>query len=441
MWDLETIIAQNNQAAIDFMMKGREVDVAQSPQPKVWSLTLLAQKLQVGPPSLSVLLESFTGYDTLKAFLELIRRYLPEHEEELLSATTTQRSYKFCYLFGKKYFPLPSFASTAPLAQLTENMPIELMGMSYSAYHDLGMRPGYILLLSLVIYPYEGDWRDLEDDDVPFDPFTQISGWGPRKSDIDWVKNLLSSLADGGTWVAPMGFSVVKINDRNIEITHAANTDEVRDVVHRTVLVAEKAGINVSVKVGKTADEKQEVPCGARIPLLDLVQQQVGKELTSLIPKNGWTPEELHQWTDGTQYDGVGAFADWVCSQTGCIILDHSYDDCEYIEGYSEPIFKWSQFNVDELTEQAANVREIREKIDRLVEWLEANPDIHFRELLQFLIPKASTSLREDVPRKSYTWDDTERWCPLDQKTNEEEEEDYEENEIGAGLRRAAIEG
>jgi len=35
--------------------------------------------------------------------------------------------------------------------------------MSYSAYHELQMRPGYLLLLSLVIYPYEGDERDIEE--------------------------------------------------------------------------------------------------------------------------------------------------------------------------------------------------------------------------------------------------------------------------------------
>lgn len=440
MWDLDTIIAQNNQAAIDFMMQGREVEVAQSPQPKEWSLTLLAQKLQVGPPSLAILLQSFTNYDTLKAFVELIRQYLPEHEEELLSAAVTQRSYKFCHLFGKKYFPLPSGAFTASLGQLTENMPVVLMGMSYSAYHDLDMRLGYILLLSLVIYPYEGHWRDSEDDDVPFDPYEKISGWKPRQSDIGWVRNMVEQLADGGKWIAPMGFSVVKINDHNIEITQALNTPEVIDTVHRTVLCAEKAGINVHVRVGKSAEEKQEVTCGARVPLLDLVQQRVGHELTSRVPKNGWTPEELHKWTDGTVYDGVGDFADWVCSQTGCILLDFSYDDCEYIQNLNQPIFKWTQFNVESLTEQVGKVRAVREKIDRVVEFLEANPELHFKSLLDFLIPKASTSLREDVPRKSYTWDDTEHWIPLELKI-EEEEDEHAEDEGGAALRRAAIEG
>ena len=150
MWDLDTIIAQNNQAAIDYMMRGREVDIAQSPQPKVWSLTLLAQKLQVGPPQLAILLQYFTNYDTLESFLGLIRRYLPEHEDEILSAAGGQRTYKFCYLFGKKYFPLPPYAFNATVEQLVTGLPIELMAMSYSVYHDLDMRRGYLLLLSLV---------------------------------------------------------------------------------------------------------------------------------------------------------------------------------------------------------------------------------------------------------------------------------------------------
>ena len=236
-----------------------------------------------------------------------------------------------------------------------------------------------------------------------------------------------------------MGFTVIKLDDRNIELIHADNIPEVRETVHRTVLIAEKAGIKVKVKVGKTAEEK--IFRGARVPLLDVVQQIVGTELVSLIPRDGWTPQELHQWTDGTQYDGVGIFADWVCSQTGCIILDHSYADCEYMEGMAEPIFQWSQFNVDQLTKEWPKVKEIREKIDRVVEWLEADPIIRFRELLEFLTAKAKTRRKKDTKRDRYEYDETEHWCPLDQLTlGEEEEEDYEEDEGEARLRRATIE-
>lgn len=343
MWDLDSIVAQNNQAAIDYMMRGREVDIAQSPQPKAWSLSLLAQKLRVGPPALAILLQSFTNYETLETFLSIIRRYLPEYEDEILSAAGGQRGYSFCYHFGRKYFPLPPYAFNSTLEQLTTGLPVELMAMSYSAYHELAMRRGYLLLLSLVIYPYEGHYRDQEDDDG-----------------------------------------------------------------------------------------------GARVPLIDRVQQLVGTELAGLIPRDGWMPEELHRWTDGTQYDGVGTFADWVCSQTGCIILDYSYNDCEYIEGMAEPIFQWSQFNVDELTKEYPKVKQVREKIDCVVEWLEADPIIRFRELIEFLTAKARTRHKKATKRDKFEYDETEHWCPLDMVVQYEDEEEENAEDEGEGrLRRA----
>ena len=373
MWDLDTIIRQNNQVAIDYMMRGREVDVAQSPQPQIWSLALLAQKLQVGPPLLSELLNCFTNYDTLEGFLRLIRWFLPEHEEEILSAPSKQRVYKYCYLFGKRYFPLPPYAFQAAVEQLVTGLPIELMAMSYSAYHELDMRRGYLLLLSLVIYPYEGHWRDEEE-----------RAWLAGESE-----------------------------------RHTPFGDPIPPPEGKTLM---------------------EVFNGARVPLLDLVQQNVGAELAGLIPRDGWTAEELHQWTDGTQYDGVGQFADWACSQTGGILLDYSYDDCEYMEGMAEPIFQWSQFNVDELTKEWPKVKEAREKIDRVVEWLEADPIIRFRELLEFLTAKAKTTHKKNTKRDKHEYDPTEHWCPLDQVTQyEEEEEDYDEGEGEARLRRATV--
>ncbi|KKL06510.1 hypothetical protein LCGC14_2595330, partial [marine sediment metagenome] len=178
----------------------------------------------------------------------------------------------------------------------------------------------------------------------------------------------------------------------------------------------------------------------ARVPLLDAVQRIVGAELTGRIPSNGWMAEELHQWTDGTQYEGVGTFADWVCSQTGCIILDCSYADCEYVEGMTEPIFKWSQFNVEELTKEYPKVKETREKIDRVVEWLEADPIIRFRDLLVFLTAKAKTRRKKAIKRDKYQYDPTEHWCPLDQTNQFEEEEEVNDEEDG-GLRDGGREG
>jgi len=69
--------------------------------------------------------------------------------------------------------------------------------------------------------------------------------------------------------------------------------------------------------------------------------------------------------TDGTKYDGAGAFADWACSCTGGIVLDSSYENCDYEEGSGEPTFLWTKHNVDILTEQWSRVQEIAGKSTR----------------------------------------------------------------------------
>ncbi|GAH67248.1 unnamed protein product, partial [marine sediment metagenome] len=150
------------------MMRGAKVEEAQSPMPKTWPLTLLADKLNAGPPLISEICSCLDNIDAGAAFLELIEVFLPEHEEEIMMEPRNRRVYRFGYLFGKQYYPLPLNTSCGTRA-LLEGMPVELLGMSYSAYHGLALRPGYLLLLALVIYPYEGDWRDEDDDNVPFD--------------------------------------------------------------------------------------------------------------------------------------------------------------------------------------------------------------------------------------------------------------------------------
>jgi len=421
MWDIDQIVARNNQASIEYMMAGRAVDVAQSPTPQTWTLTLLAKKLQVGPPLLSYLLESFTNYDTLEGFIELVRKFLPEHEKKILSESRNQQVYRFCYLFGKKYYPLPSYRNGDHIGDFLNNMPVELMGMSYTAYHDLVMRPGYLLLLSLVIYPYEGDERDEEDDRIPFDPveIPKSTKYKPTASDISWVKSLIENLADGGEWIAPMGFSVIKVDDHTIQLKQAIDTPDVKETIRRTLLIAERAGI--TAKFSRTGRKAEEKISGARIPLLETVKRMVGADLVKLIPKNGWTKEVLHTATDGTRYDGVGHFADWVCQATGCTVLDSNYEDCHYQEGDTEPYFKWSERNVKLLTEEWPKAQEYRKKIDHIVQWLEANPISRFQELLEFLAPKAVIIPMEKV---NSPYDPTERWCPLEQHLPGEEDEE-----------------
>jgi hypothetical protein len=331
MWDLETIIAENNRAALEAMMRPPAVEKAQTPLPEAWPLSTLAKKLQIGPPLLAELLKCFTNIDDIEKFVAIIREFLPEHENEILSEPRFGRLYKFCYLFNKRYFPLPVFMHEAALGQFVASLPLELMGMSYSAYHDLGMRLGYALLLALVIYPYEGDWRDEEDDRVPFDPADLPKGkYEPSESDIAWVVDLVESLSIGGQWVAPMGFAVVKVGERKIKLMDAVDSPEVKETIRITLEIAKTAGIEAEFsRSGRTAEQKLN---GAKVPLFEMIQGVVGEQLVKMIPPTGWEPDTLHKMTDGTPYEGLGDYADWVCSNTGCIVLDTDYGDCEYIE-------------------------------------------------------------------------------------------------------------
>ena len=426
MWDLDSIIRQNNQVALDAMMAGQAVAEAQSPQPKTWPLSWLAEKLKIGPPLLSEIINGLTDADRLGDFLVLIRLFLPQEEAEILSQPRQQRVYKFCYLFGQKYFPLPTGAHDCTVSDFVSSLPVELMAMSYSAYHDLDLRKGYLLLLSLVVYPYEGCEWDEEDDRVPFDPVDLPTGtYKPSGSDIHWLKDLVESLAVDGEWIAPMGFSVVKVADNRIELREAKDTPEVKETIGRTLLAAKRAGIVAEfTRNGRTSQEKLS---GARVPLLDLVQTMVGADLAQRIPAAGWSNEDLHRLTDGTPYDGVGHFADWACSETGCVVLDSSYADCQYMymEGMGEPMFKWTEDNVKLLAEQWPRVKQYREKIDNIVEWVEGDPIDHFRELLDFLLAKPGPKVKgkkKDKPARPY--DPADHFCPLEPVTEEEEEDD-----------------
>jgi hypothetical protein len=333
MWDINTIIEQNNQAALDYMQRGHKVQEAQVPLLETWPLTMLAMKMKSGPPQLNEIIECFTRDDAMDYFQKITHAFLPEQEAEIIRAPRSQRLYKFCFHFGKRYFPLPPYSSENYMSDFVRNMPVMLMAMSYSAYHNLSMRSGYLLLLSLVVYPYEGDERDLEEDDM-----------------------------------------------------HDVDTG------------------------------------GGRVPVLDAVLRLVGENLANLIPPDGWTPKELRQMTDKTPYDGVGHFADWVCGETGCVVLDSSYDDCDYTEGDGAPRFMWSRYNVDALTEQWPRVQEYRAKIDRVVEWLESDAVPRFQEMLEFLLLTARALPKR--AKKTIRYHDPYDPVKLEQSGGDDDEEE-----------------
>jgi len=106
-------------------------------------------------------------------------------------------------------------------------------------------------------------------------------------------------------------------------------------------------------------------------------------------------------------------------------MLDTSFDNCEYVEGMGEPLFKWTKRNVDILTEEYPKVQKIRAKIDHIVEWLEADQVNHFTELVNCLLKSAP--LLTDAKRKQRSYDPWEHMCELDMDTGEDEDDDSRE--------------
>jgi hypothetical protein len=423
---LQSLVEQNDRIALESIMNPRKLDEVQHPLPEGWPLSLLADILKVGPPLLSEIVTCLESIDDVQKFANLVKMFLPEHETEIMSTKRNRRVYKFCFFFGKKYYPLPANTDCPP-AQWVNSMPVELLAMSYSEYHELQMRPGYLLLLSLVIYPYEGDERDMEDDEVPFDPANlPTAKWKPTISDTAWLEDLMERLTIGGKWEAPMGFTFIKTAEKKFKLRQAKDTPEVKETIRRTLLIAKKLGIETEYKPGKSGEEKAktliEVFGGARIPLLDKVQRMVGEDIVHKIPAQGWEPEDLHKMTDGTRFEGVGEFADWACSQTGCVMLDTAFDNCEYVEGMAEPLFKWTKRNVDILTEEWPKVQKLRAKIDHIVEWLEADKVNHFNDLVNSLLKSAP--LLVVTKRKQRSYDPWEHICELDMNTGEDEDDD-----------------
>ncbi|KKN86990.1 hypothetical protein LCGC14_0262590 [marine sediment metagenome] len=122
-----------------------------------------------------------------------------------------------------------------------------------------------------------------------------------------------------------------------------------------------------------------ENPCleDERVPILEHAKDLVGAELLKLIPKDGFSLDDIHEKLDGTEHEGCIAFADWMWQNTGCLQLDANYH--EY--GAEE----WSRQVVDMLTEERWRVDDLQGKMLQAYQWLEANPPHNFKILLDLM--------------------------------------------------------
>jgi hypothetical protein len=125
-------------------------------------LEVLEKKLTACcPPSLDFLLCLFQDTEQIKKFHDLVKEYLPEHENEIMRKPA-ERTQKFTSYFSAKYFPLADVSdwegSDDP-ERFVWMIPINRMGFEMEDWDDMSrFGDAQTLLLSLVAYPYsDGD--------------------------------------------------------------------------------------------------------------------------------------------------------------------------------------------------------------------------------------------------------------------------------------------
>jgi len=125
----------------------------------------------------------------------------------------------------------------------------------------------------------------------------------------------------------------------------------------------------------------------ALVSLAEACSGHVPAAVLQMVPENGFSLVELRKLLDKTPYDGLVAWAGWICQDTGNVFLDTDYE----MYGYIIPV-EWGREDVDHLTLQWQQADLIEGKVDKIVEWREVNLAARFEELVNFILQR-----REEV--------------------------------------------
>lgn len=127
------------------------------------------------------------------------------------------------------------------------------------------------------------------------------------------------------------------------------------------------------------------------MPILEAAAELVGPGLLDMIPDDGYSTKELHEKLDGTKYRSIATFADWLNSETDCMVLNATYHD------YGPE--QWGREIVETLTAEWPMVVEIQNEITQASAWLEENLRKNFQDLLWYLTDnKAQIVPKEQIP-------------------------------------------
>jgi hypothetical protein len=130
-------------------------------------LLVLANKLLARRvPSLSSLVAQISDAENYAQFVQMVKTYLPEREQDILHEPTPQSQIaRFASYFEDRYFPLEEIFKMGDLegyGEITYRIPVVVLGFSYDDYHEIPeWRAGAQLMSYLVESPWEGDDVDV----------------------------------------------------------------------------------------------------------------------------------------------------------------------------------------------------------------------------------------------------------------------------------------
>jgi len=119
---------------------------------------LLARRI----PSLSSLVAQISDAENYAQFVQIVKTYLPEREQDILHESTPAAQIAcFASYFEGRYFPLEEtfkWGDVESYGDFTYRIPVVVMGFSYDDYHEIhDWRPGAQLMTYLIESPWEDD--------------------------------------------------------------------------------------------------------------------------------------------------------------------------------------------------------------------------------------------------------------------------------------------
>jgi len=120
-------------------------------------LEALSRVLRRGPPCLSALLDMMGGVEDYTVFVSLVREFLPDREDDILSAGSHEDVIQaFATAFGERYFPLDDIVFDEGFAGVIGFIPVVFRGFNLDDYHFLpDWRSGFLLGTLLVDFEEE----------------------------------------------------------------------------------------------------------------------------------------------------------------------------------------------------------------------------------------------------------------------------------------------